>query len=125
MTRIYSETGGHPFLTVKLLVSFMGWLIERGANMVSRAGKSRAFDDFASSNLDSCDRCRELALRALQRNRGRPLRPIGRAGKALAALGLFRIAGHSARSPELPLPGIDDYVRCSRPTALGRRRTSS
>jgi hypothetical protein len=28
VTMVYRETGGHPFLTVKLLVAFMDWLIE-------------------------------------------------------------------------------------------------
>jgi hypothetical protein len=53
VTRINSETGGHPFLTVKLLVSFMDWLIQtRRPISVLAPLKAELFDDFASSNMN-------------------------------------------------------------------------
>jgi hypothetical protein len=53
VTRIYNETGGHPFLTVKLLMSFMDWLIETRCPISFLAPvKAEYFDDFASSNLN-------------------------------------------------------------------------
>ncbi|GAA3285681.1 hypothetical protein Dvina_38135 [Dactylosporangium vinaceum] len=52
VTMVYGETGGHPFLTVKLLVAFMDWLIQ-GRYKVSDLNPVRAdlFATFAKENL--------------------------------------------------------------------------
>ncbi|MFI6262551.1 hypothetical protein [Micromonospora sp. NPDC051006] len=54
VTMVYRETGGHPFLTVKLLVAFMEWLINN-RYPVSHLHPVRAelFAAFARENLTS------------------------------------------------------------------------
>jgi hypothetical protein len=53
VTRVYAETSGHPFLTVKLLISFMNWLIEAGKPISCLAPlRPELFDQFTGSNLD-------------------------------------------------------------------------
>ncbi|MFI9388100.1 hypothetical protein [Kutzneria sp. NPDC052558] len=50
---VYRETGGHPFLTGKLLVSFCEWLIEtRRPQSSLQPVRPELFDEFVRSNLD-------------------------------------------------------------------------
>lgn len=51
---IYAETGGHPFLTVNLLASFFGWLIEREYEWGRVRDLGR--DDFSSFAADRLSR---------------------------------------------------------------------
>jgi hypothetical protein len=53
VTRINAETGGHPFLTVKLLISLMDWLIQtRRPISVLAPLRAELFNEFASSNMN-------------------------------------------------------------------------
>lgn len=53
VAEVYAETGGHPFLTCKLLVSFWDWLIanERPASSLAPV-RPELFREFAESCLD-------------------------------------------------------------------------
>lgn len=49
---VYRETTGHPYLTVKLLITFFDWLMEKEWRVSDLSFSSEHFDDFASEQLN-------------------------------------------------------------------------
>ena len=120
VTRIYGETGGHPFLTVKLLMSFMDWLIET-KRPISFLAPVRAeyFDDFASSNLDRVSILRNPNYDFFRGIAADHLSPNARAEDPWLHSVYSALRGIALWSPDSLSLGIDDYVAMLEPDCVG------
>jgi hypothetical protein len=120
VTRVYAETGGHPFLTVKLLISFMTWLIETRRPISCLAPlRPELFGEFIESNLDPITIQNDSNYAFFKWAAADHLSPRGRQShpwlysvySALRAIALF--------SPDsLALP-VDDYTTLLAPDCVG------
>ncbi|MBF6302054.1 hypothetical protein IU459_31585 [Nocardia amamiensis] len=77
--RVYAETGGHPFLTGKLLVSFWAWLIEnqRPASSLAPA-RPQLFMEFTESCLGHRSIAQNYLYEMFRKAAADHLSPVGR-----------------------------------------------
>jgi len=108
---IYQETGGHPFLTVKLLISFMDWLIA-GRRPVSLLTPVQAelFEEFTRSALNRTAILHNPHYELFKEAASRHLSPEGRSSEPW-----LHSVYSAMRSLTLSSPGsltltLDDYV---------------
>lgn len=53
LDKLFSETGGHPFLTVNVLVNYVDWLIDKGTKRKDVRFNEELWDQFSLSELSS------------------------------------------------------------------------
>jgi hypothetical protein len=76
---VYRETGGHPFLTGKLLVSFWDWLIKNKRPFSCLAPiRSELFLEFAGSSFDHTSIAYNHEYVMFQKAAASHLSPVGR-----------------------------------------------
>lgn len=76
---VYAETGGHPFLTGKMLVAFWDWLIEkRFPTSALSPARADLFNDFASERLTARSIAYNERYKMFKRAASDHLSPLGR-----------------------------------------------
>jgi hypothetical protein len=109
--QVYRETGGHPFLTVKLLVSFMDWLIA-GKRPVSSVSPVRAelFSEFTESSLTYTAILHNSHYDLFKAAAASHLSPTGRASDPWLHSVYSALRGLALSSPDSLSLSLDDYV---------------
>lgn len=117
---VYEETGGHPFLTVKLLISFMDWLIA-GGRPVSLLSPLRPelFAEFTHSGLNCTAILHNPHYDMFKAAVSSHLSPEGRSSDPWLHSVYSAMRSLTLESPDsLTLP-LDDYVTTAARDCVG------
>jgi hypothetical protein len=111
VSRVYEETGGHPFLTVKLLVSFMDWLIavRRPVSSLSPV-RAELFSEFAEAGLSQTAILHNFRYDLFKAAASSHLSPVGRATDPWLHSVYSALRGLALFSPASLSLSLDDYV---------------
>jgi hypothetical protein len=109
--QVYLETGGHPFLTVKLLVSFMDWLIAANRPVASVSPiRAELFAEFAATGLTHTAILHNSHYDLFKAAAASHLSPSGRATDPWLHSVYSALRGLALSSPASLSLSLDDYV---------------
>jgi hypothetical protein len=117
---VYDETSGHPFLTVKLLISFMDWLIA-GGRPVSLLSPVRPelFADFTRSGLNRTAILHNPHYDMFKAAASSHLSPEGRSSDPWLHSVYSAMRSLALSSPESLTLSLDDYVATAARDCVG------
>ncbi len=120
VTQVYEETGGHPFLTVKLLISFMDWLIatKRPISCLSPV-RPELFTEFTRSNLDPITIVNNPNYEFFKGIASEHLSPLGRTSDPWLHSVYSALRGIALFSPDSLSLSLDDYTAVLAPDCVG------
>lgn len=120
VTRVYDETGGHPFLTVKLLISFMDWLIAT-KQPISRLSPVRPdlFAEFTEPNLDPTTILHNSNYDFFKGAVAKHLSPLGRKSDPWLHSVYSALRAIVLMSPDTLELSLDDYTELVAPDCAG------
>lgn len=120
VTRVYEETGGHPFLTVKLLISFMDWLIATKRPISCLAPvRPELFSEFTRSNLDSITILNNPNYDFFKGIASKHLSPLGRTSDPWLHSVYSALRAIVLCSPDSLSLSLDDYTAVLAPDCVG------
>ncbi|MGD0066010.1 MAG: hypothetical protein ABSB76_21510 [Streptosporangiaceae bacterium] len=119
VTSVYAETGGHPYLTVKLLDSFMNWLIKTGKPISCFAPlRPELFAEFTGSNLESIAILNNQNYRFFKDAAAEHLSPDGRKTNPWLHAAYSALCAIALCSPDSLELSLDDYAASLAPDCL-------
>ena len=102
--QVYEETGGHPFLTVKLMVSFMDWLIamRQPASSLTPV-RAELFSEFAHASLSQKAILHNFRYDLFKAAASSHLSPAWPGNRPMATFGLLGYAWLGTLLPGIPV----------------------
>jgi hypothetical protein len=120
VTSVYEETGGHPFLTVKLLVSFMNWLIDNKRPMSCiNPVRAELFSEFTDVNLDPISILNNPNYDLFTNWVTRHLSPLGRKSDPWLHSVYSALRAIVLCSPDSLALSLDEYTAMLAPDCVG------
>jgi hypothetical protein len=120
VTRVYEETGGHPFLTIKLLISFMDWLIAAKRPISCLAPvRPELFSEFTSSNLDPITILNDSNYDFFKGIAANHLSPLGRESDPWLHSVYSALRAIVLCSPDSLSLSLEDYMAVLGPDCVG------